>query len=141
MAKINILKFRNKFIVFFILIFIFNVNIFNSFAEVKYGEYFYELHKWGSGSSAIITTDGKFVLNLENYKQNAYLINDLKTGKPRLFLKITKGYYWNFDKNIEKTKYYNPIYKLEGPNLIEDVDNYWWKHYNEQYTKNIKIFS
>ena len=115
MAKISIYKFRNIFIILFILIFIFSANLFNSFAEVKYGEYFYELSKYGSGSSAIITTDGKFVINLEKYEQNAYLIKDFITEKPRLFLKKTKGYYRNFDKNVEKTKYYNPIYKISKP--------------------------
>ena len=139
MAKINIFKFRNIFIIFFILVFIFNVKLSNSFAEVTYGEYFYEIQKPSSSINSIISTDGKFILQLDDYLQDAYVINDLKTGKPRLFLKITKGYYRNFDKNIEKTKYYNPIYKLEEPNLIENIDNIWWKHYKEQYTENIKI--
>lgn len=139
MIRNSIFKFRNIFIILFVLIFIFNVKLIDSFAEVTYGEYFYEIHKPSSSINSIISTDGKFILQLDNYYQNAYLINDLKTGKPRVFLKKTRGYYWNFDKNIEKTKYYNPIYKLDEPNLIENVYNIWWEHYNEQYTENIKI--
>ena len=116
-----IFRFKKIFIIIFVLIFIFNVKLSNSFAEVTYGEYFYEINKPSSSINSIISTDGKFILQLDDYLQDAYLINDLKTGKPRLFLKITKGYYRNFDKNIEKTKYYNSIYKLEDPNLIETL--------------------